>query len=49
MEKLGLGPQNLMSLNPQLIYTRLSGFGQNGAMSKTAGHDINFLATSGKC
>lgn len=47
MEKFGLGPQNLMLENPHLIYTRLSGFGQNGLMSKTAGHDINFLATSG--
>lgn len=47
MENLGLGPQNLMSLNPCLIYTRLSGFGQNGSMSQTAGHDINFLAASG--
>ncbi|XP_010738633.2 alpha-methylacyl-CoA racemase [Larimichthys crocea] len=47
MEKLGLGPQELMKENPRLIYARLTGYGQSGAYSSTAGHDINFLAMSG--
>jgi len=47
MEKLGLGPKNLMSDNPSLIYARLTGYGQNGPMSERAGHDINFLGLSG--
>ncbi|KAI9358074.1 CoA-transferase family III domain-containing protein [Pilaira anomala] len=45
MEKLGLGPDVLLKKNPGLIYARLSGFGQDG--SKSAGHDINYLAISG--
>ena len=47
MEKLGLGPKILMSENPRLIYARLSGYGQAGPYAKMAGHDINYLATSG--
>ena len=47
MEKLGLGPKTLMKENPRLIYARLTGYGQTGPYSKTAGHDINYLAMSG--
>ena len=48
MEKLGLGPSELMKENPKLIYARLTGFGQEGPLSQRAGHDINYLAISGK-
>ncbi|ESO88171.1 hypothetical protein LOTGIDRAFT_193764 [Lottia gigantea] len=47
MEKLGLGPDKIMKENKRLIYARLTGYGQNGAMAQRAGHDINYLATSG--
>ena len=47
MEKLGLGPNTLMGSNPQLIYARLTGFGQSGPLAWRAGHDINYLAISG--
>ena len=47
MEKLQLGPQELMATNKKLIFARLTGFGQNGPYSKMAGHDINFLSLSG--
>lgn len=47
MEKLGLGPQELLRENPRLIYARLTGYGQNGSLSLAAGHDINYLAMSG--
>ena len=30
MEKLGLGPENLLKSNPRLIYARLTGYGQFG-------------------
>lgn len=30
MEKLGLGPNECIALNPRLIYARLTGFGQDG-------------------
>ena len=47
MEKLGLGPKDLMSTNKSLIYARMTGYGQHGALSERAGHDINYLAISG--
>ncbi|XP_042365281.1 alpha-methylacyl-CoA racemase [Plectropomus leopardus] len=47
MEKLGLGPQELLKENPRLIYARLTGYGQSGSLATAAGHDINFLAMSG--
>ncbi|XP_062547985.1 alpha-methylacyl-CoA racemase-like [Armigeres subalbatus] len=47
MEKLGLGPIDIMLENPRLIYARLTGFGQNGPHASLAGHDINYVALSG--
>lgn len=47
MEKLGLGPTEIMNENPRLIYARLTGFGQNGSHAARAGHDINYVALSG--
>ncbi|BFY97282.1 hypothetical protein BsWGS_00322 [Bradybaena similaris] len=47
MEKLGLGPELLMTANPRLIYARLTGYGQNGSMKHKAGHDVNYIAMSG--
>lgn len=46
-EQLGLGPDTLLKLNPKLVYTRLTGFGQKGPLAHRAGHDINYLAISG--
>lgn len=47
MEKLKLGPEDLLKDNPRLIYARLSGYGQSGSFSNNAGHDINYVALSG--
>lgn len=47
MEKLGLGPQELMKINDRLIYARLTGFGQKGYYANKAGHDINYLGMTG--
>ncbi|XP_060916995.1 alpha-methylacyl-CoA racemase [Labrus mixtus] len=47
MEKLGLGPHELLKENPRLIYARLTGYGQSGSYASAAGHDINYLAMSG--
>jgi alpha-methylacyl-CoA racemase len=47
MERLGLGPEVLVALNPRLIYGRMTGWGQTGPLAKTAGHDVNYIALTG--
>lgn len=47
MERLGLGPDVCLQINQKLIYGRLTGYGRQGPLSETAGHDINYLALSG--
>ncbi|XP_058802681.1 alpha-methylacyl-CoA racemase isoform X2 [Phymastichus coffea] len=47
MEKLKLGPSDLMATNKKLIYARITGFGQDGPYAKMAGHDINYVGLSG--
>ncbi len=47
MERLGLGPTEVMARNPRLVYGRLTGYGQEGPLSARAGHDINYVAISG--
>ncbi len=47
MERIGLGPDTLHVTNPGLIYGRMTGWGQTGPLSHTAGHDINYLAITG--
>ena len=47
MERLGLGPETLLSDNPKLVYGRMTGWGQTGPMAADVGHDINYIAISG--
>jgi alpha-methylacyl-CoA racemase len=46
-ERLGLGPDQLLALNPALVYGRMTGWGQEGALAQRAGHDINYIAIAG--
>lgn len=47
MERLGLGPETFAEVNPKLVYGRMTGWGQTGPRAMTAGHDLNYIATSG--
>jgi alpha-methylacyl-CoA racemase len=47
MERLGLGPLELMADNPKLVYGRMTGWGQSGPLAAAAGHDINYIALTG--
>lgn len=47
MERLGLGPEACLGRNPRLIYGRMTGWGQEGPLARTAGHDINYIALTG--
>ena len=46
-ERLGLGPDECLARNPRLVYCRVTGWGQDGPLSLTAGHDLNYIALSG--
>ena len=47
MERLGLGYEQLKTVNPKLIYAALTGYGQTGPYSQMAGHDLNYIALAG--
>jgi len=47
MERLGLGPDECLAANKSLVYGRVTGWGQNGHLAQTAGHDINYISLTG--
>ena len=47
MERLGLGPDDCRDRNRRLVYGRMTGWGQEGPLASSAGHDINYLAVAG--
>jgi alpha-methylacyl-CoA racemase len=46
-ERLGFGPADCAQRNPRLIYARMTGWGQDGPLAATAGHDIDYIGVSG--
>jgi crotonobetainyl-CoA:carnitine CoA-transferase CaiB-like acyl-CoA transferase/acyl-CoA synthetase (AMP-forming)/AMP-acid ligase II len=46
-ERLGLGPEVCLRRNPRLVYGRMTGWGQDGPLAGTAGHDIDYIARTG--
>ena len=46
-ERLGIGPEDCTAVNPRLIFARITGWGQDGPLAMTAGHDINYLSQTG--
>jgi len=47
MKRLGLGYEDLKQVNPRLVYTSISGFGQNGPWADRPGFDLMAQAMSG--
>lgn len=47
MERLGLGPDVCLARNPRLVFARVTGWGQEGPLARTAGHDLDYLAVAG--
>ncbi|WP_413303048.1 CaiB/BaiF CoA-transferase family protein [Bacillus sp. 1P10SD] len=47
MEKLGLGYEAVQKVKPDIVYCSISGYGQNGLLSKLGNHDLNYMALSG--
>ncbi|KAA1379898.1 CaiB/BaiF CoA transferase family protein [Aeromicrobium fastidiosum] len=46
-ERIGLGPEDCWARNPRLVYGRMTGWGQDGPLAHSAGHDIGYLAITG--
>lgn len=46
-ERLGLGPDDCLAVNPRLVYGRMTGWGQDGPLAQAPGHDINYIALTG--
>ncbi|MCW2885180.1 MAG: L-carnitine dehydratase/bile acid-inducible protein [Streptosporangiaceae bacterium] len=46
-ERLGLGPEQCLERNPKLVYGRMTGWGQEGPLAQSAGHDIGYIAITG--
>lgn len=47
LTRVGLGPEQLRTQHPPLVYTSISGFGWSGPEQDRAAHDLNFLALAG--
>ena len=47
MERLGLGWRRLHELNSRLVLCSITGYGQDGPFAQRAGHDLNYMATTG--
>jgi alpha-methylacyl-CoA racemase len=47
MNKHGLGYDELSKINPKLIYCSITGYGQSGPKRDEAGHDINYIGSTG--
>ena len=46
-ERLGIGPDPCLAVNKRLVYARMTGWGQDGPLASSAGHDINYIALTG--
>ncbi|MFK8020189.1 MAG: CaiB/BaiF CoA transferase family protein [Pseudomonadales bacterium] len=47
MERFGLGPEDCWQRNAALVYGRMTGWGQEGPLASSAGHDINYISLAG--
>jgi alpha-methylacyl-CoA racemase len=47
MERLGLGPREVLRRHPRVVYARMTGWGQDGPLAQRAGHDITYAALAG--
>jgi alpha-methylacyl-CoA racemase len=46
-ERLGLGPDAVWARTPRVVYARMTGWGQDGPLAATAGHDVGYIALTG--
>jgi alpha-methylacyl-CoA racemase len=47
MTRLGLGYDAVRAVNPRIVFCSISGYGQTGPRAGDAGHDLNYIGTTG--
>ncbi len=47
LERLGLGPAELLARQPRLVVVSITGYGSHGPDAHRAGHDLGYLARAG--
>jgi crotonobetainyl-CoA:carnitine CoA-transferase CaiB-like acyl-CoA transferase len=47
VDRLGVGYEQVRTVNPGLVYCSLSGYGQTGPYRDRAGHDLNYVGLAG--
>jgi alpha-methylacyl-CoA racemase len=47
VERLGVGPDEVLARNPRIVYGRLTGWGQTGPLAMSAGHSLNYESITG--
>lgn len=47
MDKLGLGYEEVRSINPGIVYCSVTGYGSEGSMAALGSHDLNYMSLSG--
>jgi alpha-methylacyl-CoA racemase len=46
-ERIGVGPEQCWERNARIVYGRMTGWGQDGPLAASAGHDIGYIALTG--
>jgi alpha-methylacyl-CoA racemase len=47
LDRLGVGYERMREVNPGIVYSAISGYGQTGPRKSSAGHDMNYLGLVG--
>ncbi len=47
LARLGLAPEQLLERHPGLVICSITGYGQDGPLARSAGHDLCYLALAG--
>ncbi len=47
MKRLGVDYDTIKKVNPRIVYTSLTGYGQEGVYRDVVGHDINYISIGG--